>query len=241
MKKAQLLIAVASATLLLLLGEKAPAQSQDAPDFQNMSPQEFQNRVEAFQKMDPQQKQAAMQQFQSLDPEQRQAAMQQFQNIDPQLQQSVTQTMQQDAMQQFQNMDPQQMMDMFQQRLNSSLREQMGITNDTEWSLIEVKIAAVTKARMALMADSNGMMNLGGMRGGGRGFQAMFGQPSPESKALQQAMDSEVSKAQTRDLLAKYRAAHRDKQATLARAQEELRALLTVRQEAIVTLAGLLD
>ena len=37
----------------------------------------------------------------------------------------------------FQNLDPQQIMQQIQQRLNDSYREQMDVTNDTEWALIE--------------------------------------------------------------------------------------------------------
>jgi hypothetical protein len=208
-----------------------------------MDPQEFQNRVEQFQKMSPQQQQAALQQFQNMDPQQRQAAMQQFQNLNPQLQRNVMQQIQNvdPQQQQSQNMDPQQMLNMFQQRIDSSLREQMGVTNDSEWSLIEVKINAVTKARIALMPYGGGMTGMGGMRGGGRGFQSLFSQPSLESKALQQAIDSGAPTAQTQNLLIKFRAAREEKQVALVKAQDDLRSVLTMRQQAIVTLGGLLD
>jgi hypothetical protein len=140
----------------------------------------------------------------------------------------------------FQNMDPQQMMDMIQQRINDSFREQMGVTNDAEWSIIEQRISAVTKARLATMADGGGMMGRGGMRGGG-GFQALFGQPSPEAQALQEAIDSHVPAVQIQSLLAKFVAARQKKEATLAKAQDDLRSVLTLRQEAIAVLGGLLD
>jgi len=145
----------------------------------------------------------------------------------------------------FQNMDPQQIMDMIQQRINDSFREQMGVTNDAEWSIIEQRISAVTKARLATMADGGGMMGRGGMRGGGGGggggFQAIFGQPGPEAQALQQAIDSHVPAAQIHSLLAKFVAARQKKEATLAKAQDDLRSVLTVRQEAIAVLGGLLN
>src|SRR5258708_5064515 len=96
-----------------------------------------------------------------MDPQQMQTMLQQFQNM----------------LQSFQNMDPQQMQNAMRQRVTNSLREQMGVTNDADWSVIEEKINAVTKARAAVMADGGGMPGLGGLRGGfgggrGGGMQA---------------------------------------------------------------------
>lgn len=102
----------------------------------------------------------------------------------------------------FQNMDPQEIMKQVQQRLNDSYREQMDVTNDTEWALIEERINAVTQARLATVSDGGGvggimgmggMMGMGGRRGGGGmggGLRALLGTPSPESEALQQAIDA---------------------------------------------------
>lgn len=229
MKKLKQLMALTAAVLALSLGGKAWAQPQ------GMDPQQLQNIIQQFQNMDPQQLENMRQMSQNMDPEERQAMREQFQNMDPQ--------QQQDLLQQFSKMDPQQMQDAVQQRLNSSLREQMSVTNDADWSLIEVKIAAVKKARTALMAYGRGMIGMGGGFGGGRngGLQAMSGQRSPELEALQQAVDSDTPAAQTRDLLAKFRAARKEKQVALAKAQDELRAVLTMRQQAVATLGRLLD
>jgi hypothetical protein len=146
----------------------------------------------------------------------------------------------------FQNMDPQEMMKQIQQRINDSYREQMVVTNDDDWAVIQEKITAVTKARTAMVADGGGMMGFGGMRGGGGGgggggFASMFGQPSPEATALQEAVDSNAPASQIKDLMTKFKAAHDAKQATLVKAQEDLRSVLTTRQEAVALLGGLLD
>jgi hypothetical protein len=140
----------------------------------------------------------------------------------------------------FQNMDPQQMMDMIQERINSSLRERMAITNDAEWAIIEQRINAVTKARMATMADS-GLM--GGMMPGGRagGFASMFGTPSPEAEALRRAVEDNAPPAQIHALLLKFQAARKEKEAAAAKAQAELKTVLTVRQEAIAVVSGLIE
>lgn len=216
MKRLKLLMAAVAAAFALLLGGKALAQPQGG--------------FGGFQNMDPQQMQSMMQLFQNTDPQILQDMRQQFQNMDPQ--------QQQDMIQQFQNMDPQQMQDAIQQRVSATFREQMGVTNDTDWALIEEKISAVTKARAVVMADGGGMR--GGFFVGGRvgGLQARL---SPEAQTLQQAVDDDAPAAQIKDLLAKLQAARQAKQAALVKAQEDLRSVLTVRQEAIALLHGLLD
>jgi len=146
----------------------------------------------------------------------------------------------------FQNMDPQQIQQMMQQRINDSYRTQMGVTNDDEWAVIQELITAVTKARTEAMADSGGLgglIGMGGMRGGngGGGLRNLFGQPSPESQALQKAIDENAPAAQIKTLIAKLQAVHKQKLEKLAKAQEDLRAVLTARQEAIAIMGGLLN
>jgi hypothetical protein len=68
----------------------------------------------------------------------------------------------------------------------------------------------------------------------------MFGQAMPEADALQRAIDSKASKAEVKAALEKYVAARQAKQDELHQAQENLRQVLTSRQEAIATLNGLL-
>jgi hypothetical protein len=228
-------------------------QTVAGTDYQNMDSQNFEQRVRAFQNMNPQQQQAVLEQFQNKDPQQRQAAMQQFHNLDPQLQQDVMQQvqnvapqMQPDVMPKFQGRDPEQMQAAMQQRMNASLREQMGITNDTEWALIAEKINAVRKPQTAVLADDSGlteMISVLGMGGGrrGGGFQAMLGRPSPESDALKQAVEPDAPTGQIKTLTAKLKALRNENLTKLAPAQGELRAWLTTRREAMVTLAGRLD
>lgn len=68
----------------------------------------------------------------------------------------------------------------------------------------------------------------------------MFGAPNPAAEALQKAIDSKASKAEMKAALEKYVASRKAKQAEMEKAQDELRKLLTPRQEAIATLNGLL-
>jgi len=155
----------------------------------------------------------------------------------------------------FQNMDPQAIMKQIQQRLNDSYREQMDVTNDTEWALIEQRINVVTEARQATLSDGGGlgamagMLGMGGRRGAGGGggggmgggLRALLGTSSPESEALQQAIDANAPASQIKGLIGKLEASRKAKLAKLAQAQEDLRAVLSTRQEAIAIMGGLLD
>jgi hypothetical protein len=132
------------------------------------------------------------------------------------------------------------------------IKEQMEITDDSEWKAMEPLIQKVMDARMASFAGMGRGMFGGGRRGGGNGQgggdQAqgqrrgggMFGAPSPEAEALQKAIDAKAPKAEIKAALAKFVEARKAKQAELEKAQEDLRKVLTARQEAIATLDGLL-
>jgi hypothetical protein len=142
------------------------------------------------------------------------------------------------------NWDPAQM----QQRMMQRVQDELGITNDTEWSAVEPLVQKVMDARrdasgggMARMFARNRGNNGGGQGGNGGGRGGFFGQPSPEADALQKAIDDNAPTAQIKDLMAKYKASQKDKQAKLTTAQADLRKVLTVKQEAQATLLGLLD
>ncbi len=140
------------------------------------------------------------------------------------------------------NFDPAQM----QQRIMENVRDQLGFTNDTEWNAIQPMVQKVMDARRDAAGSGMGRLfgrnrggnnNNGGQRRGG-----MFGgTPSPEAEALQKAIDDNAPTAQIKAALAKYEASQKDKQAKLAQAQENLRKVLTVKQEAQATLLGLVE
>ena len=88
--------------------------------------------------------------------------------------------------------------------------------------------------------------NRGGGQGGGQGGPGggrggMFGTPSPEEEALQKALDDNAPSGQIKDALAKYKTAHKAKQAKLEAAQAELKKVLSMKQEAQATLLGLVQ
>jgi hypothetical protein len=138
------------------------------------------------------------------------------------------------------NFDPAQM----QQRMMDNVREELGFTNDTDWSAVQPLVQKVMDARRDVGFGGMGMMGRGGRggrggQGGGRG--GMFGQTSPEQQALQSAIEANAPAAQIKELLAKYKAAKAEKQAKLAAAQADLRKVLSVKQEAQATLMGLVE
>ena len=131
------------------------------------------------------------------------------------------------------NFDPAQ----FQQMQMQRYQTQLGITNDTDWAAIQPLIQKVIDARTAL----GGRGGFGGGRRGGGGGGGQGGQTvNVEQQALQNAIDNDAPAAQIKDALDKYEASQKTKQATLAAAQEALRAVLTPKQEAQATLMGLL-
>jgi hypothetical protein len=135
------------------------------------------------------------------------------------------------------NFDPAQMQQFMMQRV----QEQLGITNDTDWSAIQPLVQKVMDAQRAARGNMGRMFGRGGPGGGGGpgGFGQQ--QSDPAADALQQALDSSAPTDQIKDLLAKYQASQKAKQATLATAQNDLRKVLTVQQEAQATLMGLLN
>ena len=145
------------------------------------------------------------------------------------------------------NFDPAQR----QQMMMDNVREQLGLTNDTAWNAIQPLVQKVMDARRDAASGGMGRMfgrgNRGGntnnananSNGGRRG--GLGGTPSPEAEALQKAIDDNAPKAQIKAALAKYQASQKAKQAKFVTAQENLRKVLTPKQEAQATLLGLLE
>ena len=124
------------------------------------------------------------------------------------------------------NFDPAQ----FQQRMLEQTRKSLNLTNDEEWAAIQPLIQKVMEAQRAV--------GFGGMGPGGRGRP--WAQASSEHQELQKAIDEGAPVQQVKEALAKYRAARKDKQATLAAAQASLESVLNAKQEAQAVLLGLL-
>jgi hypothetical protein len=135
------------------------------------------------------------------------------------------------------NFDPAQM----QQMLLERYRQMLEVTDDSEWDAIKPLVQKVMEARIAGFAGmGRGMMGGPGRGGPGGGPPGMFGQTMPEAEALQKAIDAKASKAEIKAALVKFVAARQAKQSELLQAQDNLRKVLTTRQEATATLNGLL-
>src|SRR5262245_29927819 len=142
----------------------------------------------------------------------------------------------------------------WQQRRLEGMKDQLEIKDDAEWKAIEPLIQKVMDAQRNYMADRlRGAFGRGrggdrGDRGGDNNSQGgqrprgggMFGTPSPETEALQKAVDAKATNSELKAALAKYQEARKEKQAELEKAQADLRKVLSVRQEAVASLAGLL-
>jgi hypothetical protein len=145
-----------------------------------------------------------------------------------------------------QNFDPAQM----QQQMMDRMREQLGVTDDGEWKLISDRITAVMELRRNAQAGGGGFGGRGGQNfqggqpGGGQGGQGgrRGGNftASPETTALRQAIEDKLPDAEIKARLARVREVKKTNDEKLAKAQDDLRALLTVRQEAMAVLAGYL-
>jgi hypothetical protein len=140
------------------------------------------------------------------------------------------------------NFDPAQM----QQRMLDRVQDELGFTNDTDWNAVKPLVQKVMDARMAVGNGGMGRMfgggrNRGGDQGGATARPNPFGQASPELDALQKAIDDNAPSSQIKDLLAKYKASQKAKQAKLEAAQADLKKVLTVKQEAQAYLLQLVN
>jgi hypothetical protein len=138
----------------------------------------------------------------------------------------------------------------FQQRRMDRLKEELEVKDD-EWTALQPLIQKVMDAQRAVLADRMGGMFRGG-RGGGdtngggdnanrrRGGFGGLGEPSPEAEALQKAIEGKASNSEMKAALAKYQESRKAKQTDLDTAQTNLKKVLSVRQEAILTAQGLL-
>lgn len=146
------------------------------------------------------------------------------------------------------NFDPEQM----RQRMMERYKEAFGVTDNSEWKIIEERINKVNEARreVGFAGFGGGMM---GMRrpgqGGQGGDQARAGQdrqrrmgpePDPAAEELQKAIEDKASNDVLKAKMTALRDSVKAKEAKLQAAQEDLRKVLSVRQEAQALQMGLI-
>jgi Spy/CpxP family protein refolding chaperone len=155
----------------------------------------------------------------------------------------------------------------FQERMKAMLKQELGVS-DEEWKIIEPRLTKVmTLSREGNTRQMGGMMGAGGPGGtgmappispemeSGRGMRGQRpvqegnSRPDIQQSDVQKAMDAlrktlEKEKPDTADIKAKLivlREIREKARQELAKAQQELREILTIDQEAKLVLAGLLD
>jgi hypothetical protein len=143
--------------------------------------------------------------------------------------------------------DPAQM----QQRMMERMREQLEVKDDAEWKVLQPRLERLMAARrdagtgvgMGMGAMMGRQGGPGGQQGGpgAQGARGGFGaQASPAAQELQKALDSNASNEQIKKALAKFDNERETRRAELQKAQEELKKLLSAKQEARLKLNGLL-
>jgi hypothetical protein len=108
------------------------------------------------------------------------------------------------------------------------LRTRLGVADEAEWAVISARITPVMELRRAAMMG-------GGFRmGGGGGRNA-----NPAVESLRSAITDNMPDAEIKARLERLRESRKEDQAKLEKAQADLVAVLTVKQEAIAVMMGL--
>src|SRR5260221_4259098 len=147
------------------------------------------------------------------------------------------------------NFDPEQA----RQRMMDNYKDRLEVTSDAEWKITEERITKVVTAQRETRVGGRGFGGPGGRRGGGGPDGAppesgtrtnrggMFGPAqNAEADALQKALEAKASSEELKGKLGKLRESLKEKEAALAKAQDELRKVLSVRREATAVMMGLL-
>ncbi len=139
-------------------------------------------------------------------------------------------------------------------RMVENLRTLLDVKNEDEWKLLYARLEKVREARdevRAVSGDFRLLFNVGrtgeaaptGDRGGrGPGGPGGFGggTPNPDSEALSKAITNKAPTEELKQRMARLRDARKAADAKYEKLAEELRQLLTVRQEAALVAIGTL-
>ena len=141
----------------------------------------------------------------------------------------------------------------FQARRMERYREQLEVKKDDEWKVVQQRIERVLAAESELRLagfggayrrdSTNNVAPL--QRTANRGGRSNRGprttsELNPDVVALESALDSNAPPEEIKARLAKFRDMLKQKEASLGKARDELRQILSIRQEALAIRAGLL-
>lgn len=118
------------------------------------------------------------------------------------------------------------------------LREKLDVPDDTEWALITERMAKIDEIRRTLWTSAATVR--GATPSADKGKRAAGSSGNPERDALRAAVSDNLPDAEIKSRLARAHEIHRQNEQRLAEAQANLRAILSIRQEAVAVMAGLL-
>lgn len=125
-----------------------------------------------------------------------------------------------------------------QARVLDRLREKLDVTDDTEWAIIMERMTTIDEIRRTLWTSS--ASSRGPLPGTEKNKRKSGSSGNPERDALRSAVSDNLPDAEIKSRLARAHEIHRRNEARLAQAQANLRAVLSIRQEAVVVMAGIL-
>lgn len=139
------------------------------------------------------------------------------------------------------NFDPAEM----RERMLNGIRDQLQL-GDEEWEVVKPKLERVINAQREARGGAMGFLGGRGGRGGPGGNQPADDQPVSEigkaARDLRAALqDASLPAATIAEKLQAYRAARKKADAELAAARDDLKSVLTQRQEAQFVLMGILE
>lgn len=142
-------------------------------------------------------------------------------------------------------------------RMQERVRELLEVKNDDEWKLISARVEKVQEAQREVRSLSGNiglLFSRGGDQGGGGGGDqggrtrgpggpggSLFGgTPNPDSEAFSKAVQNKAPTEELKQRMARVREARKNAEAKYEKAADDLRQVLTVRQEATLVAIGLL-
>jgi hypothetical protein len=126
----------------------------------------------------------------------------------------------------------------FQERMMNNIKDRLGAT-DEEWTVLQARIQKVMDAQQQVR-PFEGRGGFGRGRGG-RGFGGNNNEPA-EVQALNDTIDNSSStEAQIATALKNYRAARDKAQTALKSAQDDLKKVVTPKQEAVLVTMGMIE
>lgn len=127
-----------------------------------------------------------------------------------------------------------------QARTLEKLRTKLEITDDGEWTIIAERIAKVEEVKRSMWTSAGPGRNGLAPAAKAKGASNTLTSANTDRAAINSAVTDKLPDAEIKSRLLRAHDIQQQNEVALAKAQSELRAVLTVRQEAVMVLAGLL-